>query len=98
MYDCLTTGSDVQLHLHIVPRAKKSAVLGMHGARLKISIAAPPNDNAANDALIEFLAAEIGVPKRSLTLVRGQAARQKTVSFPKECSVRLSEWLKTVLA
>ncbi len=38
--------------LHVVPRARATAVVGMHGDAVKIRIAAPPADGAANAALL----------------------------------------------
>ena len=35
------------------PRARETSIVGMHGAKLKVRIAAPPVDRAANDALVE---------------------------------------------
>ncbi|HUB09605.1 MAG TPA: DUF167 domain-containing protein [Myxococcales bacterium] len=69
----------VDLLLQVQPRASRTRVVGEHGGRLKIQLAAPPVDGAANAALIEFLARELGVPRRDVTLVAGEAGRRKTV-------------------
>ena len=47
--------------------------------RLKIRIAAPAVEGRANDALVEFLAASFGVPRRNVALVRGETGRCKTL-------------------
>ena len=49
-------GSGVRVAVHVVPRTAKSAVLGVHGERLKVSLAAPPVDGAANAELVAFFA------------------------------------------
>ena len=67
------------LTLHVQPGAKSSEVVGMHGDALKVRLAAPPVDGKANMELRRFLAEAFGVPLRSVTLVRGEASRQKTV-------------------
>jgi len=67
------------LEIHVQPGAKTSEVAGEHGDRLKIKISAPPADNAANEALIEFIAKTAGVPKSRVKLVRGHASRLKTL-------------------
>ncbi|MEW5966939.1 MAG: DUF167 domain-containing protein [Pseudomonadota bacterium] len=67
--------------LHVQPGAKTTAVVGEHGGRLKLKIAAPPVDNKANVHLLDWLAARLGVPKSAVRLVRGETARQKTVAI-----------------
>jgi hypothetical protein len=73
-------GNDWLLELHVQPGAKVTAVAGEHGGRLKLKIAAPPVDNRANAQLLAWLAAQLGVPKSAVRLVRGEASRQKTVA------------------
>ncbi len=68
------------LEIHVQPGAKTSEIVGQHGDRLKIKIAAPPADNAANEALIEFIAKTAGVPKSRVKLIRGQSSRLKTLA------------------
>jgi uncharacterized protein (TIGR00251 family) len=67
----------VVLALHIQPGAKKTEVCGLHGDALKIRLAAPPVDGKANDALIEFLARTLGVPRSCVELLSGQTSRAK---------------------
>jgi uncharacterized protein (TIGR00251 family) len=61
------------------PRARETSIVGMHGAELKVRIAAPPVDSAANDALVEYLAATLGCGKRQVILIRGATSRHKVV-------------------
>lgn len=42
-------------------------------------LAAPPVEGAANDALVEFLGASLGVPRRAVQIVAGQKSRTKRV-------------------
>ena len=74
------SGADWLLELHVQPGAKTTSAIGEHGGRLKLKIAAPPVDNKANVHLLAWLAAQLGVPKSALRLVRGEASRQKTVA------------------
>ena len=50
------TASGVELSLLVQPRASRTRVVGEHDGRLKVAVASPPVDGAANDALLEFLA------------------------------------------
>jgi len=74
---CRRTDQGWLIAVHAQPGAKKSAVAGLHGAALKIRIAAPPVEGKANEALIAFVAKALGVPRRSVSLVRGEASREK---------------------
>ena len=73
-------GPDWLLELHVQPGAKLTAAMGEHGGRLKLKIAAPAVDNKANVRLLAWLAAQLGVPKSAVRLVRGTTSRQKTVA------------------
>ena len=69
----------VTLALVIQPRAGKTAVVGPHGDALKVRVAAPPVDGAANEALIEFLSDVLDVPKSAVAVRTGQTGRRKLV-------------------
>lgn len=53
----------------------------MHGAAVRVRVAAPPVDGAANEELVRFLARYLGVTRSAVTIVRGQSARDKTVTI-----------------
>jgi uncharacterized protein (TIGR00251 family) len=69
----------ITLEIHAQPGAKRTEVAGMHGDCLKIRLAAPAVEGRANDTLVAFLAASFGVPRRNVTLVRGETGRRKTL-------------------
>ncbi|WP_413291726.1 DUF167 domain-containing protein [Bdellovibrio sp. HCB185ZH] len=69
----------VRLHLFIQPKSSKNQIVGPHNGMLKIKISAPPVDGEANAELIEYLSKFFKVPKRNITLVKGDTGRQKTV-------------------
>lgn len=66
--------------LHIVPRARATAVAGSYGDAVKIRVAALPADGAANAELIRFLAARLNVAAARVTIVGGASGRRKTVA------------------
>ena len=76
-------GTAIVLTLHVQPGARRTEVTGTRGVgtqmRLKIRLAAPPVDGKANAELLRFLADAFGVPRRDVTLVRGDASREKIV-------------------
>ena len=68
-----------RLVVHVQPRARTSEVAGRHGDAIKVRLAAPPVDGAANDELTRFLAEALGVPRRAVRLTAGLRARRKVV-------------------
>lgn len=69
----------VTIALQVIPRARRSQVSGLHGDALKVRLAAPPVEGAANEALVAFLADTLGIRKRDVTLVSGERSRHKLV-------------------
>jgi uncharacterized protein (TIGR00251 family) len=69
----------VSFEVRVAPRASRAAIAGVHAGALKVSLTAAPVDGAANAALIALLAAELALPKRALTIARGEHSRNKTV-------------------
>jgi uncharacterized protein (TIGR00251 family) len=70
-----------RLAVHVQPRAARSEVVGEHGGALKIRLAAPPVDNAANEALVAFVAERLGLPRRQVRLVGGLTNRRKLLEI-----------------
>jgi uncharacterized protein (TIGR00251 family) len=70
-----------RLEVYIQPRSSKSEVAGLHDGVIKIRIAAPAVENAANLALVEFVANLLGIAKRSVRIVSGQASRRKVLDI-----------------
>jgi len=68
------------LSVHAQPGAKRTEISGLHGDALKVRVAAPPVEGRANDELVAFVAAALGVPKKSVAVVKGARSRRKTVS------------------
>ena len=81
------------LRLRIRPGAKTSGFAGvMPDGRTKVSIAAPPIEGRANEALLRFLAQALDLPQRSVRLAHGAGGRDKVVEVdldPEELAKRL---------
>lgn len=70
----------VAISIRVQPRASTSEISGAYGERaIKIRLAAPPVDGAANDELVSFLAELFDVPRRRVMLERGHGSRDKQV-------------------
>lgn len=64
-----------------MPRASRSEVAGLHGEAIKLRIAAPPVDGAANEEIVRLIATILGVPRDRVTIERGSAGRRKLVAI-----------------
>ena len=67
--------------VHAVTRARETTVAGRHGDAIRIRIAAPPVEGAANAELVRFLAGRLGVARSAVTIVSGATGRRKTVEI-----------------
>jgi uncharacterized protein (TIGR00251 family) len=90
------TQKDNRLHLSlkITPGSSKSQIAGIEedgsaAARLKIKIAAAPEDGKANACLIQFLSKWLDCPKKDIVLHSGEKSRLKTISVPLACKTKL---------
>jgi hypothetical protein len=73
------TDHGCRIRVHASPRASRTHVIGYYDERVKIQLAAPPVDGAANKELVRFLAKELGVPKSNVVLCAGATGKRKTV-------------------
>ncbi len=64
--------------VRVIPRSSRNRLEWEQGV-LKARLTAPPVDGAANEALVALLAERLGLPKRSISIVRGGSSRQKIV-------------------
>jgi uncharacterized protein (TIGR00251 family) len=97
----ILTADGARLAIKATPRARRTileAVADDAEGRpvLKLRLAAPPVEGAANAALIAFLATKLDVPRRAVAIVSGANARHKQVSIsgdPETLAARLSAWI-----
>jgi len=66
--------------VRVTPRARRNA-LALEGETLRAWLTAPPVEGAANAALLALLAERLGLPKRAVTLLRGETSREKLVAI-----------------
>ena len=78
----------------VVPRAARSEIVGEHSGALRVRIAAPPVDGAANMELIKVLAKAFGVPRSAIAIIRGLASKLKTVQLNDDGIDRLISTMK----
>jgi uncharacterized protein (TIGR00251 family) len=69
----------VRIRIRVQPRASRTEVAEPYGDALRVRVAAPPVDGAANDELVRFLAKRLGVKQAAVRIVSGDGARSKLV-------------------
>ncbi len=72
-------GGVVRVAVRAQPRASRNEIVGEHGGALKVRLAAPPVEGAANEELVRFLARTLSVPASAVRIVAGERGRNKIV-------------------
>ena len=83
----------MRLQIHVQPRASRTEVVGLHGDAIKVRIAAPPVEGAANDELVRYLSRQLGVSKDTIVIKAGEGSRRKLIEVagltPADVTARL---------
>ena len=65
--------------VHVVPRSRQDAILGLYGEALRVRLKTPPVEGRANQALRAFLADQLRVPTEAVEILSGHTSRHKVV-------------------
>lgn len=71
--------SDVLLTVRVQPKASRDSVEVEMSGRVRVRVTAPPEDNAANLAVIRLIARSLGVPSSRVSLEHGARGREKVL-------------------
>ena len=77
MIDVKETADGATFAVKAVAGAKGNAVVGMHGEALKVAVSAPRDRGKANESLIVVIAEALGVPRKAVSLVKGETSTEK---------------------
>jgi hypothetical protein len=70
---------DILLKVHLQPKASRNEIVGPYRDGIKVKVTAPPIEGKANEALIRFLAKELGISMSSIEILKGLHSREKTL-------------------
>lgn len=90
--------AETKLALHVTPRSGRDCVSGIShkeeplGTEVCVRVTAPPDGGKANKAVCKLLAAELGVPKSKVKVLRGDTSRHKLVVVPLD-EASLKKWM-----
>ena len=79
MIKLTATNNGVSFAVRVQPRASRSGVAGESDGALKVRLAAPPVDGAANEELIRLMSALFNVSRSQIVIRSGQTSRNKLI-------------------
>ena len=65
----------------VSPLASRSEIIGEHDGALRVRIAAPPVEGAANEELLRVLAKAFDVPRNAVEILSGHSSKRKSVTI-----------------
>ena len=89
MIRCSERDGALVFTVRVVPRASRSQVAGEQDGALRVRVAAPPVDGAANEELVRTLARALNVPARDVEITSGHSSKLKQVRVPAATRERL---------
>jgi uncharacterized protein (TIGR00251 family) len=66
--------------VRVVPGASRTEIVGEHDGALRLRLAAPPVEGAANEELVRTLARALKVPQSAVLITGGRSSRLKQLS------------------
>jgi uncharacterized protein (TIGR00251 family) len=76
-----TDEAKARLSVKVAPRAPRNEVVGWVGGKLKVKVAAAPEGGRANDALVTFVAEQLGLPRRNVRVATGHTSSSKILEI-----------------
>lgn len=71
----------MRIEVRVMPRARRRAVERSSEGTFRMKVTEPAEGGRANAAVIEALAEQFDVPKRSVTILRGLTSRRKLIEI-----------------
>ncbi len=74
-------GGMARVEIHVRPGASATAVGGAYDGALVVRVVEPADGGRATDAALSAVAEALGLPRRSVALVRGATSRRKLIEI-----------------
>jgi uncharacterized protein (TIGR00251 family) len=81
MLEIQERGAIAIFSVRVQPRASKDEIAGEMNGALKVRLQAPAVEDRANEALIEFLAGLLKMPKSAVRILSGDRSRTKRIEI-----------------
>lgn len=81
MIDIKEEKEGISIKISVIPNSSKTFIVGILDGALKIKLNSPPIEGRANKEVIEFLSKLLGVPKTSISILRGDKNKLKTLQI-----------------
>ena len=88
-------GRALTFAVRVVPRASRTEVTGEHDGALRVKLAAPPVEGAANRALVRLLAKTFKLPQNAVEIVAGSTSKRKIVRIEGATAAALEQLAQT---
>lgn len=85
----LEEGGAVTFPVRVIPRSSRTEIVGEHDGILKVKLASPPVEGAANAELIKLIAKKLGVSKSAVTIISGETSKTKRLRIDGVAAERL---------
>ena len=69
------------LNVKVVPGSSRDRMVGRYGDGIKVQVSAPPEGGKANQAVVEVIAAALGVKPQQVQIARGHGQPRKVVEI-----------------
>ena len=79
MINYLERDGALTFKVRVVPRASRSEIVGEHDNAIRVRLAAPPVDGAANEELVRTIADAFGVSRSAVQIINGHKSKLKTL-------------------
>ncbi len=81
MLNIQETDNGIRIEVKVQPRSSRNQIAGEQDGALKVKLTAPPVEGEANQALVDFLSHFLKLPRKNITLLRGETSRNKLIEI-----------------
>ncbi len=87
---------EIILKVYLHPKSSRNEIVGPYRDGIKVKVTAPPVEGKANEALIRFLAKELGVSQSCVEIIRGEHSREKTLMISGNVDEELAKRIEII--